>query len=211
MEAKIAEILLPAAPVTVAPAVEKAIAALPMDPDALPDKDIQPPTPSAGPEDIHSSSPTAGTEDVPPPVPPAGPDVLLQVSQGCQDMLLPSPSATAVACLGNSAPEAAAALVGLPPPPQPAVTTAANGLLQPHLPLTASELRTQVRRLDVRLDQMQRQCHDLMEAAFYAMKKDTQRLEEENAMLQQKTTYLVWAEGLWIPCRIFCTRLGSCS
>ena len=75
---------------------------------------------------------------------------------------------------------------------------------QPHLPLTASALQTQVLQLEVQLDQMQRQRHDLMEAAFYAMKTDTQRLEEKNAMLQQRTAYLwVWAERLRIPCRIF--------
>ena len=160
-----------------------------------------PPAPPAGPEDVTPPAPPAGPEDVTPPAPPAGPDApahtppaerddLPTVMEGNQDTLLPSPSAT-VACPGKGAPNAAAALVGLqPPPPPPDGTAAVHGPPQPHYPLTASALRTQVRRLDVQLDQMQRQRHDLMEAAFYAMKKDVQRLEEENSVLRQRSAFL---------------------
>ena len=175
--------------------------------------EVPPPASPAGPEDVTSPAPPAGTGEVPPPAPPAGPedvtplaspagpdapapappaelDDLPPVLEGNQDTLLPSPSAT-VACPGKGAPNAAAALVGLqPPPPPPVGTVAVHGPPQPHHPLTASALRTQVRRLDVQLDQMQRQRHDLMEAAFYAMKKDVQRLEEENSMLRQRSACL---------------------
>ena len=160
-----------------------------------------PPAPPAGPEDVTSPAPPAGTGEAPPSAPPAGPDApapappeelddLPPVMEGNQDTLLPLPSAT-VACPGKGAPNAAADLVGLqPPPPPPAGTAAVHGPPQPHHPLTASALRGQVRRLDVQLDQMQRQCHDLMEAAFYAIKKDVQRLEEENSMLRQRSAFL---------------------
>ena len=170
-----------------------------------------PPAPPAGPEDVTSPAPPAGPgvpapappagPGVPAPAPPAGPGVpapappaehddLPPVLEGNQDTLLSSPSAT-VACPGKGAPNAAAVLVGLlPPPPPPAGTASVHGPPQPHHPLTASALRTQVRRLDVQLDQMQRQRHDLMEAAFYAMKKDVQHLEEENSVLRQRSAFL---------------------
>ena len=172
-----------------------------------------PPAPPAGPEDVTSPAPPAGTGEVPPPAPPAGPedvtppappagpdapapappaelDDLPPVLEGNQDTLLLSPSAT-VACPGKGAPNAAATLVGLqPPPPPPAGTAAVHGPPQPHHPLTTSALRMQVRCIDVQLDQMQRQRHDLMEAAFYVMKKDVQHLEEENSMLRQRSAFL---------------------
>ena len=175
--------------------------------------EVPPPAPPAGPEDVTPPAlpagtgecpppaPPSGPEDVTPPAPPAGPDApahtppaerddLPTVMEGNQDTLLPSPSAT-VACPGKGAPNAAAALVGLqPPPPPPAGTAAVHGPPQPHHPLTASALRPQVRCLDVQLDQMQRQRHDLMEAAFYAMKKDVQHLEEENSVLRQRSAFL---------------------
>ena len=168
IELKIAEIPLPP------PAAPEA---LHMDEDVQPPTPpgkpevISSPAPPAGPEDVRTPAPPAGTDEVPPPAPPAGPeyvtppappagpdapapappaelDDLPPVLEGNQDTLLPSPSAT-VACPGKGAPDAAAALVGLqPPPPPPAGTAAVHGPPQPHHPLTASALRTQVRRLD---------------------------------------------------------------
>ena len=89
----------------------------------------------------------------------------------------------------------------LPPPPPPAAPApAAKESVKPDIskspppapqhPLSSGALRMQARWLDLQLEQLQRQCHDVMEAAFYAMKMDFQRLERENEALRHRTAYL---------------------
>ena len=60
----------------------------------------------------------------------------------------------------------------------------------PQHPLSSGSLRTQARRLDMQVEQLQRQRHDVMEASFYAMKQDIQRVERDNEALRQRVSFL---------------------
>ena len=82
-------------------------------------------------------------------------------------------------------------------PPLAAPATAAEEQTRPQVresppqhPLSSGSLRTQARRLDMQVEQLQRQRHDVMEAAFYAMKQDIQRVERENEALRQRVSFL---------------------
>ena len=174
---------------------------------------VPPPAPPAGPEDVTPPAPHAVAEDVTPPAlevtsakpadgapedsTPLAEDVAPVVRDDKSDALgdHPPPPFADDLFEGRGAPGY------LPPPPPPAAPApAAKKPAKPDIsespppapqhPLSSDALRTQARRLDLQLEQLQRQRHDVMEAALYAMKMDVQRLERENEALRHRTAYL---------------------
>ena len=161
--------------------------------------EVPPLAPPAGPEDVTPPAPPGGTENVTPPAlevtfaspadgatedsTPLDEDVAPDVRDDKSDALgdhPPPPSADDL-FEGRGAP-------GYLPPPLPPAAPA-PAAKKPEIsespppsrqhPLSSGALRMQARRLDLQLEQLQRQRHDVMEEAFYAMKMDVQRLERE--------------------------------
>ena len=155
----------------------------------MPPRDLPPPAPevtSATPADGAPEDSTPLTEDVAPVVrddksdalgdhpPPPSADDLFE-GRGAPGYLPPPPPPAAPA---PAAKESVKPDISKSPPPAP------------QHPLSSGALRMQARWLDLQLEQLQRQRHDVMEASFYAMKMDFQRLERENEALRHRTAYL---------------------
>ena len=146
-------------------------------------------------------SPVEAVPQVPPPS--LGSD--LDATRG---MMPPPPSLAAPAPAAEEPPPTAPAPAAVEPPPAApapaaedpplaAPLTAAKELprhqfreLPPQHPLSSGSLQTQARRLDMQVEQLLRQCHDVMEAAFYAMKQDIQRVERDNEAMRQRVSFL---------------------
>ena len=152
-------------------------------PEGLPEED-RPPPPAAG---DGLPSPVEVEPQVPPPS--LGPD--LDATRGVMPPPPPLPAPAA------EEPPPAASVPAAEDPPLAAPATAAEEQTRPQVresppqhPLSSGSLRTQARRLDMQVGQLQRQRHDVMEAAFYAMKQDIQRVGRDNEALRLRVSFL---------------------
>ena len=150
-------------------------------PEGLPEED-RPPPPAV--DDVLPSP-----VEVEPQVPAPSVGCDLDAPRGVMPPPPPLPAPAA------EEPPPAASVPAAKDPPAPA--TAAEEPMRhqvrespPQHPLSSGSLRTQARRLDMQVEQLQRQRHDVMEAAFYAMKQDIQRVERENEALRQRVSFL---------------------
>ena len=137
-------------------------------------------------------------EDRPPPpaveVEPQVPPPFLSDLDATRGVMPPPPPLPAPAA---EEPPPDASVPAAEEPPLAAPATAAEEQTHPQVresppqhPLSSGSPRTQARRLDMQVEQLQRQRHDVMEAAFYAMKQDIQRVERENEALRQRVSFL---------------------
>ena len=60
----------------------------------------------------------------------------------------------------------------------------------PQHPLSSGYLLTQAWKLDIQMQQLLCQRHDIMEMAFYAMKQNVQHVERDNKVLCQRILFL---------------------
>ena len=151
-------------------------------PEGLPEED-RPPPPAV---DDGLPSPVEVEPQVPPP--------FLSDLDATRGVMPPPPPLPAPAA---EEPPPDASVPAAEDPPLAAPATAAEEQTRPQVresppqhPLSSGSLRTQARRLDMQVEQLQRQRHDVMEAAFYAMKQDIQRVERENEVLRQRVSFL---------------------
>ena len=151
-------------------------------PEGLPEED-RPPPPAV---DDGLPSPVEVEPQVPPP--------FLSDLDATRGLMPPPPPLPAPAA-EEPPPDASVPAAEDPPLAAPATTAEEQTRPQvrespPQHPLSSGSLRTQARRLDMQVEQLQRQRHDVMEAAFYAMKQDIQRVERENEALRQRVSFL---------------------
>ena len=187
--------------------------------------EVPPPAPPVGPEDVTPPTPPAGTEDVTPlalEVTSATPaDGAPEDSTPLDDKVAPDVRDDKSDALGDHPPppsaddlfEGRGAPGYLPPPPPPAAPApAAKKSAKPDIsespppapqhPLSSGALRTQARWLDLQLEQLQRQRHDVMEAAFYAMKMDVQQIVRKRGIVSPYGLPGGRIAGLRAQCRL---------